>query len=220
MLLFSTTFSASRRRAPKCPRCWAACLPRWVTSRRWPPKWARSRNASPRRSKGSITSVQAVYVPADDLTDPAPATTFAHLDATIVLERSIAEKGIYPAVDPLASTSHVLDPDIVGEEHYNSRPRRAGHPPALPGTAGHHRDSRRGRALRRGQARSCRARKSSGSSRSRSSSPKSSPAPGKYVRSPRPSVLQGNPRRSARRPAGARFYMKGGIDEVLEAAKA
>jgi F-type H+-transporting ATPase subunit beta len=69
--------------------------------------------------KGSITSMQAVYVPADDYTDPAPATTFAHLDSTIVLERSIASKGIFPAVDPLASTSRVLDPQIVGEEHYN-----------------------------------------------------------------------------------------------------
>jgi F-type H+-transporting ATPase subunit beta len=68
--------------------------------------------------KGSITSFQAVYVPADDLTDPAPATTFAHLDATIVLERSIAELGIYPAVDPLASTSRALTPEIVGQEHY------------------------------------------------------------------------------------------------------
>ena len=69
-------------------------------------------------SKGSITSVQAVYVPADDLTDPAPATAFIHLDATTVLERSIAELGIYPAVDPLASTSRALDASIVGEEHY------------------------------------------------------------------------------------------------------
>ncbi|MGF1678782.1 MAG: F0F1 ATP synthase subunit beta [Candidatus Methylacidiphilales bacterium] len=68
--------------------------------------------------KGSITSVQAVYVPADDLTDPAPANTFAHLDSTIVLERSIAELGIYPAVDPLASVSNALAPDVVGEEHY------------------------------------------------------------------------------------------------------
>ena len=68
--------------------------------------------------KGSITSFQAVYVPADDLTDPAPATTFAHLDATIVLERAIAELGIYPAVDPLASTSRALAPEIVGQEHY------------------------------------------------------------------------------------------------------
>ena len=69
--------------------------------------------------KGSITSFQAVYVPADDLTDPAPATTFAHLDATIVLDRAIAELGIYPAVDPLASTSRALAPEIVGEEHYD-----------------------------------------------------------------------------------------------------
>ena len=70
-------------------------------------------------NKGSITSVQAVYVPADDLTDPAPATSFAHLDATTVLNRAIAEKGIYPAVDPLDSTSRILDPRIVGEDHYN-----------------------------------------------------------------------------------------------------
>lgn len=67
---------------------------------------------------GSITSVQAVYVPADDLTDPAPATTFAHLDATTVLSRSIASQGIYPAVDPLESTSRILSPDILGDEHY------------------------------------------------------------------------------------------------------
>ena len=69
-------------------------------------------------NKGSITSVQAVYVPADDLTDPAPATTFAHLDATTVLSRQIAELGIYPAVDPLDSTSRILDPAVVGKEHY------------------------------------------------------------------------------------------------------
>jgi len=69
--------------------------------------------------KGSITSVQAIYVPADDLTDPAPATTFAHLDATTVLSRSIAEQGIYPAVDPLDSTSTILDPQVVGQEHYD-----------------------------------------------------------------------------------------------------
>jgi F-type H+-transporting ATPase subunit beta len=69
--------------------------------------------------KGSITSVQAIYVPADDLTDPAPATTFSHLDATTVLNRRISELGIYPAVDPLDSTSRILDPQVVGEEHYN-----------------------------------------------------------------------------------------------------
>jgi len=71
-------------------------------------------------NKGAITSVQAVYVPADDLTDPAPATTFAHLDATTVLSRKIAEKGIYPAVDPLDSTSRILEPGVLGEEHYNT----------------------------------------------------------------------------------------------------
>jgi len=68
--------------------------------------------------KGSITSVQAIYVPADDLTDPAPATTFGHLDSTVVLSRSLTELGIYPAVDPLDSTSTIMDPGIVGEEHY------------------------------------------------------------------------------------------------------
>ena len=68
--------------------------------------------------QGSITSVQAIYVPADDLTDPAPATSFSHLDATTVLSRQIAELGIYPAVDPLDSTSRMLDPRIIGEEHY------------------------------------------------------------------------------------------------------
>ena len=71
-------------------------------------------------SKGSITSVQAVYVPADDLTDPAPASVFAHLDATTVLNRKIAEKGIYPAVDPLDSTSRILSADIIGQEHYST----------------------------------------------------------------------------------------------------
>jgi F-type H+-transporting ATPase subunit beta len=70
--------------------------------------------------KGSITSVQAIYVPADDLTDPAPATTFSHLDATTVLNRRISELGIYPAVDPLDSTSRILDPEVIGEEHYNT----------------------------------------------------------------------------------------------------
>jgi F-type H+-transporting ATPase subunit beta len=70
--------------------------------------------------EGSITSIQAVYVPADDLTDPAPATTFAHLDGTTVLSRGLASKGIYPAVDPLDSTSTMLQPSIVGEEHYST----------------------------------------------------------------------------------------------------
>src|SRR5699024_7070933 len=70
--------------------------------------------------QGSITSVQAVYVPADDLTDPAPATTFAHLDGTTTLSRALSQKGIYPAIDPLDSTSNILDPHVVGEEHYDT----------------------------------------------------------------------------------------------------
>jgi F-type H+-transporting ATPase subunit beta len=69
--------------------------------------------------KGSITSVQAIYVPADDLTDPAPATTFAHLDSTIVLSRSLSELGLYPAIDPLDSSSTILTPEVIGEDHYN-----------------------------------------------------------------------------------------------------
>ena len=100
--------------------------------------------------KGSITSVQAIYVPADDLTDPAPAATFAHLDATTVLSREIAAQGIYPAVDPLDSTSRILQPDVVGDEHYARRDRRPARAAALQGPAGHHRDPRHGGALRRG----------------------------------------------------------------------
>src|SRR5438874_7845121 len=76
--------------------------------------------------KGSVTSVQAIYVPADDLTDPAPATTFAHLDATTVLSRALTELGIYPAVDPLASTSRILDPHVVGQDHYDVAQRVKG----------------------------------------------------------------------------------------------
>ena len=102
--------------------------------------------------KGSITSVQAIYVPADDLTDPAPATAFAHLDATSVLSRQIAELGIYPAVDPLASTSKILSPMIVGEEHYARGAAGPADPPEVQGPAGHHRDPRHRRALRGGQA--------------------------------------------------------------------
>jgi F-type H+-transporting ATPase subunit beta len=89
--------------------------------------------------EGSITSIQAVYVPADDLTDPAPATTFAHLDATTVLNRALASKGIYPAVDPLDSSSTMLQPAVVGDEHY--RTASAVHSAALQRTPGHHRHS-------------------------------------------------------------------------------
>ena len=94
---------------------------------------------------GSITSIQAVYVPADDLTDPSPATTFAHLDSTVVLSRDIASLGIYPAVDPLDSTSRQLDPQRGRRRALQHRPRRAGHAAALQGTARHHRDSGHGR---------------------------------------------------------------------------
>ena len=92
-------------------------------------------------NKGSITSVQAIYVPADDLTDPAPATTFAHLDATTVLSRGIAELGIYPAVDPLDSTSRMLSPLALGDEHYAARGRAEGFA-GLQKPPGHHRDPR------------------------------------------------------------------------------
>ena len=88
--------------------------------------------------KGSITSVQAIYVPADDLTDPAPATTFAHLDATIVLSRAVAEMGLYPAVDPLDSTSRILDPRIIGEEHYTVAKKSAGNIAKIQRAAGHY----------------------------------------------------------------------------------
>ena len=100
----------------------SALLGRMPSAVGYPPTLATDMGALqeriPATKKGSITSVQAVYVPADDLTDPAPATTFAHLDATTVLDRGIASLGIYPAVDPLESTSRILTPDVVGLEHY------------------------------------------------------------------------------------------------------
>ncbi len=101
--------------------------------------------------QGSVTSVQAIYVPADDLTDPAPASVFAHLNATTTLSRSISEKGIYPAVDPLDSTSTILKADIVGEEHFQVANAGPGDPPALQGAPGHHRHPRHRRAVGRGQ---------------------------------------------------------------------
>jgi F-type H+-transporting ATPase subunit beta len=107
---------------------------------------------------GSITSVQAIYVPADDLTDPAPATSFAHLDATTVLSRAISELGIYPAVDPLDSTSRILDPAVVGEEHYNCA-RRFRVSSALQVAAGHHRHPWHGRTVEEDKLTVARARK-------------------------------------------------------------
>ena len=92
--------------------------------------------------KGSITSFQAIYVPADDYTDPGVATTFGHLDAVIALERSIAEQGLYPAVDPLTSNSRILDPQVVGQEHYDTARGVAAGVAALQGPAGHHRHPR------------------------------------------------------------------------------
>jgi F-type H+-transporting ATPase subunit beta len=103
-------------------------------------------------TKGSITSVQAVYVPADDLTDPAPATTFAHLDATTVLNRAIAEKGIYPAVDPLDSTSRMLDPQHHRRRALRRWPVQVQDAAALQGAAGHHRHPGHGRTVGRRQA--------------------------------------------------------------------
>ena len=98
----------------------------------------------------AITSMQAIYVPADDYTDPAPATTFAHLDATTALSRAITEKGIFPAVDPLESTSRIVDAKYIGARALRRCPRGAAHPSALQGTAGHHRDPRHRRAIRGG----------------------------------------------------------------------
>ena len=126
---------------------------------------------------GSITSVQAIYVPADDLTDPSPATTFSHLDATVVLSRNIASLGIYPAVDPLDSTIAPARSERDRQGALRHRAPRAGHAAALQGTEGHHRDPRHGRALAKKTSRPSRARaRSSASSRSRSTSPKCSPA--------------------------------------------
>src|SRR5690606_22213057 len=100
----------------------SALLGRMPSAVGYPPTLAPEMGPLPERltttKRGSITSIQAIYVPADDYTDPAPATTFAHLDATTNLERRLVEQGIYPAVDPLASTSRILTPEIVGEEHY------------------------------------------------------------------------------------------------------
>ena len=101
--------------------------------------------------RGSVTSVQAIYVPADDLTDPAPADTFAHLDATTVLSRAISEMGIYPAVDPLDSTSRALSRQVVGDEHYEVATQGPGDPAALQGPSRHHRHPGYGRTLRRRQ---------------------------------------------------------------------
>ena len=171
-----------RRRAPRSPPFSGACPPPSVTSPRWPPRWASSRSASPRPRTGSITSVQAVYVPADDLTDPAPATTFTHLDATTVLSRAIADLGHLPGGRP-AGDSELARPRPLRRRR-GALPRRhggPGDPPGVLGPAGHHRHPRHGRALRGAAAPSLRApARFSSSSRSPSTSPRSSratPAP-------------------------------------------
>ena len=142
----STTSFVSRRPARKCRRCSAARPAPSVTSRRSPPRWAICRSASPRPTKARSLRCRRSTCRRTISTDPAPANTFAHLDSTIVLERSIAELGIYPAVDPLASTSKALAPEIVGEEHYDVARGVQKCFAALQGFAGHHRDSRHGRA--------------------------------------------------------------------------
>jgi F-type H+-transporting ATPase subunit beta len=170
---------------------------------------------------GSITSVQAVYVPADDYTDPAVATTFAHLDATTALSRPISELGIYPAVDPLASSSRILDASIVGQEHYRRCARRARDAAALSRPAGHHRDPRRRRTLRRRQG------------RRRARAPHAAPLLAavlrrrtvhrtlRQVRQDRrhDRVVQGSPRRQVDDLPEQAFFYVGDIDEVKERRK-
>ena len=171
--------------------------------------------------KGSITSLQAVFVPADDYTDPAPATTFAHLDSTIRLERNIAELGIYPAVDPLTSTSRVLDPNVVGAGALRRRPGDQARAAALPRPAGHHRDPRHRRAVRGRQGDRRRGPAASSASRaSRSSSPRSSPAaPASTCRSRTrsPRSRRSSRARPTRCPEQA-FFLAGTIDDVRENA--
>ena len=113
-----TTFSVSHKLVQKYLPFWVVCHQPLVTNQPSQQKWVNCKNVSLQLKKGSVTSIQAIYVPADDYTDPAPATAFAHLDSTTNLERKLVQLGIYPAVDPLASSSRALAPEIVGEEHY------------------------------------------------------------------------------------------------------
>ncbi len=173
-------------------------------------------------ANGSITSVQAIYVPADDITDPAPATAFAHLDATVVLSRAITELGIYPAVDPLASSSRILDRAVHRRAPLQGGDRRAAHSAALQGAAGHHRDSRHGRALAKttssivGRAR----RVQRFMSQPFAVAEQFTGIPGKYVK------LEETISSFERLVAGEfdhlpeqAFFMAGGIDDVVENAK-
>ena len=163
----------------------------------------------------SITSLQAIYVPADDITDPAPHTAFAHLDATTVLSRPLTALGIYPAIDPLDSVQP--DPRPSGRRHRSTTTSTEVQrdPAALQGPAGHHRHPRHRRAVRRGQAVVVPGPAgSSVSSPSRCSSPSSSPAsPGSTPRSRRRSCLQDDPRRRDGSVPEQAFYMVGGSEE-------
>ena len=118
--LWTTSF-ASLKRVPKSPPCWEEFPPPSAINRHFGNRNGRAcKSASPPlKTWFDHLAFEAVYVPADDYTDPAPVTTFAHLDATVRLERSVADRGIYPAVDPLTSTSKILDPRVVGDRHYN-----------------------------------------------------------------------------------------------------
>ena len=119
VLLFIDNIFRFTQAGSRSPRSSAGCRPPSATSPTWPPRWPASRNGSRRPRRAPSRPSRRSSCPADDYTDPAPATTFAHLDSTIRLERNIAELGIYPAVDPLTSTSRVLDPLVVGQEHYD-----------------------------------------------------------------------------------------------------
>ena len=143
----STTSSASCRRTRRCRRCSAACRRPSATSPRWAPTSASCRSASPRRSAGSITSVQAIYVPADDLTDPAPATTFAHLDATTVLNRGDLREGHLPGGRPARLDVAHSRPEHRRRGALHGGAAGAGGAAALQGPAGHHRHPRHGRAV-------------------------------------------------------------------------
>ena len=118
VLLFIDNIFRFVQLVPRCRLCLVACPALWATSPTWAPTWASCRNASPLPIGAQSPRCRLFYVPADDYTDPAPATTFSHLDATISLERALAEQALFPAVDPLASTSRIMDPNLVGEEHY------------------------------------------------------------------------------------------------------
>ena len=215
----STTSSGSARPAPRSRPCWAGCRRTSATSRRWPPRWAPSRSGSPRPTRAPITSVQAVYVPADDLTDPAPATTFGFLDAFIVLQRVDPEKGIYPAVDPLGSTSRILDAQYVGQEHYDVAAASRRSSSATRSSATSSPSSASTSSPKTTRSSSTAPAGSSGSSRSRSSWPRSftdKARPVHHARRHDPE-LPGDLRRQVGPPrARGLLYMVGTIDEAEE----